>query len=79
MALKTITVNFTPCIPSPENGYNIQYREFGSLGGYIDAGNFPASPAVIIFMSDNLVETYEGIIRSDCGDGVIGNPINFIT
>lgn len=71
--MNRITVQFVECEPAPANGYNIQWREFGTFGAYIDAGNFSNSPAVIddITLPDGT--DYEGIIRSDCTDsGVSG-------
>lgn len=76
----TITVTFTPCTPTPSGGWNIIYRESGSSGGYSSAGPFTSSPAVF---GDALSlpegTQYEGFIRSDCGDGSLGNQVPWST
>lgn len=64
--MNLITVNFTECSPAPANGYNIQYREAGTVDALIDAGNFTSSPAVIEDDTYPDGTQYEGFIRSDC-------------
>lgn len=73
----TVTLNFTPCEPTPGNGYIILYRVVGSGGGYTNAGSFASSPAVFgTGGSDG--DQYEGFIYSDC-DGVFGDMIPWTT
>jgi parallel beta-helix repeat protein len=62
--VSSITINFTPCDPAPVEGYNILYREVGTVD-YIDAGFFTSSPAVISVSSG---AHFEGVIKSECGD-----------
>jgi hypothetical protein len=65
--MNQITINFYECEPTP-NGYNILYRPFGSDDPYTDAGNFTESPAVFTDDVNPNGTSYEGIIRSDCGE-----------
>lgn len=72
--MNIISVSFVPCEPTPVNGYNIQWRVFGSGDPYTDAGNFTSSPAVFIDEINPQGTSYEGTIRSDCTDsGESGN------
>jgi hypothetical protein len=67
-AYNQITILFTGCEPTPENGYNVQWRVAGSADAYTDAGNFTTSPAVFTDSTNPPGTSYEGIIRSDCGE-----------
>lgn len=73
MAENTITINFTPCEPTPVNGYVIKYRPVGSGIPYRTAPtNFTESPAVFVDNLDAGGTDYEGYIQGDCGDGKLG-------
>lgn len=72
MAHNRITVVFTPNTTIPSNGYNIQYRPFGTSIAYRDGGNFTASPAIIDDLNDAGGTKYEGYLRGDCGGGDYG-------
>jgi parallel beta-helix repeat protein len=64
--ISQIIIDFTPCDPMPEEGYQILYRVVGDTA-YIDAGFFTTSPAVIPV--DYPAGTFfEGVIKSACGD-----------
>lgn len=73
MAVK-ITVNFEQCLFPPLDGYNIQYRDAGSEGAYTDAGNFTESPAIFYSNLEDIF-SFEGFIRSDCGDEMFGTNV----
>lgn len=77
MAQNRITVTFTPCTPTPANGYKILYRVLGTSGAYRDGGNFTTSPAVIDDVNDAADTQYEGIIKGDCGGGNYGPNVGF--
>lgn len=73
--MNKIVVYFTQCTPEPSNGYLIEYRVAGSSDEYTIAGYFFNSPAVF-YDTENPPETcYEGLIRTDCGNDVMGNPV----
>ncbi len=73
----TVTINFSPCSPTPASGYNILYRLVGSTGGYTSGGNYTSSPAEFgVGGIDG--DQYEGYIYSDC-NGVLGNMIAWTT
>jgi hypothetical protein len=78
MALNNITIDFNPCSPPPANGYKVLYRIAGTLGAYRDGGNFSASP-IVIHDTDPVGTQYEGILKSDCGDGIYGPDVPFTT
>lgn len=70
MANNTITIEFTPCEPTPANGYIVSYRPLGSdeeLRIWPDP--FTESPAVFTDTNDDPGTEYEGFIQADCGDG----------
>lgn len=73
-----ITIAFTGCEPTPDNGYNIQWRVAGTDDAYTDAGNFTESPAAFTDDTNPEGTNYEGIIRSDCGE-VFGTEISWET
>lgn len=78
--MNIIRVIFVGCEPVPANGYNIQWRVFGSGDPYTDAGNFTTSPAVFTDEVNPEGTSYEGIIRSDCTEsGESGESGNFGT
>jgi hypothetical protein len=77
--MNTVTINFIPCYPTPENGYNLKWRVVGSGDPYTDEGNFTTSP---IQFSDSINPDgtcYEGILQPDCGSGAMGNEIPWST
>lgn len=77
MATLRIVVNFTPCVPDPDNGYRFYYREYGTGGPYIDGGTFATSPAII--ETNNAPGTqYEGYFFSQCDSGN-GDHVPFST
>lgn len=76
----TITINFTPCTPTPANGYRVKYRKIGDIA-YIDYPlTFSESPAVF---DDEGAEPdgteYEGLLYSDCGGGNFGPGVPWST
>jgi hypothetical protein len=76
-----ITVLFTPCVPTPANGYRLKWRIAGSGDAYTEEGNFFASP--IIFTSGAPGGTcFEGYLQSDCGESggeLLGNLVPWQT
>lgn len=78
--MNTVTINFIPCSPAPENGYNLQWRVAGSGDPYTDAGNFTGSPAQFVDELNPEGTCYEGFLQSDCGSGIgMGNQIPWST
>lgn len=75
----TITINFTPCTPTPDGGYFIIWRVKGSSDSYTSVGPFTSSPAVFLEGNNPDGTQYEGFIRSDCGEGVLGNNVPWST
>jgi|GEM_PF-5429778 len=73
-----ITIDFDECSPTPENGYNVFYRKFGTSDALINGGNFTSSPAVITDTHYVLGTFYSGYIQSDCGFSV-GTQVPFDT
>lgn len=65
--MNKIVVNFTPCAVAPSNGYQVKWREKGTLDSYTDAGNFFVSPAIFYDSTNPAGTLYEGYIRADCG------------
>jgi hypothetical protein len=61
--MATLTITFTPPMPTPANGYIIKYRLKGSVGAY-STTTAASSPAVITGLA---TADYEGTIQSDCG------------
>lgn len=76
---RKFTVTFTPCSPAPVNGYKLLWREVGSTDPFNDAGNFTSSPIEIVDPDGGPDTEYEGIIQSDCGDGIFGNQVPWTT
>lgn len=76
---RKFTLTFIPCSPAPANGYNVLWRPVGSVDPYIDAGNFSSSPIEITDPDGDPDTQYEGILRSDCGDGIFGSDIPFVS
>ena len=74
-----VTVNFTPCSPSPANGYIVFWRVAGSGTSYTNAGTFTSSPAIFTDGENSEGTQYEGYIYSDCGSGITGNFIPWST
>lgn len=74
---RKFTLTFIPCSPAPANGYNVLWRQYGSGDPYTDAGNFTTSPIVITDPDGDPDTEYEGILRSDCGNGEFGSEIPF--
>jgi hypothetical protein len=72
MASNTITINFTPCEPTPALGYLVRYRPVGSLEDYRTAGPFLGSPIQFEDIADPIGTSYEGFLQGDCGGGVLG-------
>lgn len=70
-----IEIEFTPCEPSPSNGYRISYRPIG--GGAYRVANVLASPAVIVDENDPPGTSYEGYITGDCGGNQFGAQVPF--
>src|SRR6186997_1839388 len=79
MATNQITITFTPCTPTPSEGYLIFYRPLGGIGPYRIAGPFTSSPAVFTDDNDPDGQEYEGYIIAHCGGAVLGNDITFET
>ena len=79
MATNQITITFTPCTPTPSEGYLIFYRPLGGIGPYRIAGPFTSSPAVFTDENDPDGQQYEGYIIAHCGGAEFGNDIPFVT
>lgn len=75
MALNTITIEFTPCEPTPANGYRIYYRPVGGGAYRFHPDRFYVSPAVFTDEEDPIGTSYEGFIQGDCGGEKYGLPI----
>lgn len=73
--MATLTINFTPASPAPLNGYNVQYRAFGASSYTTLTPNPTSSPVTIPGLADGT--SYEGIIKSDCGDGLFSSETPF--
>jgi hypothetical protein len=71
MANNTITITFTPCQPTPANGYLVRYRPIGG-GEYRTVGPFTSSPILFMTDLDPVGTSYEGFVVGDCGNGVTG-------
>lgn len=74
--MATININFDAPSPAPLAGYNIRYRAFGAADYITLSPNPTASPVSIPGVADGT--TYEGIIRSDCGDGLYSTEVPFV-
>lgn len=79
MATRILTIEFEECETPPVGGYNVQYREVGSLDPHINAGNFAGSPAIIYIEDAPDCAHYEGFVQSVCYFGMLGNPQPFET
>lgn len=75
MAQNTITIDFTPCEPTPSNGYRIYYRPVGGGAYRFHPDRFYVTPAVIVDNEDPIGTDYEGFIQGDCGNGKFGLPV----
>ncbi len=74
-----IAINFTPCTPSPANGYQVLWKVAGSSGGFTVITGVSGSPATFTDSGNPPGTNYEGFIASDCGDGILGNYIPWST
>lgn len=74
--MATITITFDEPSPRPSQGYNVQYRIFGETEYTTVSPNPTSSPITITGLLDET--TYEGIIKSDCGEGLYSEEIPFI-
>lgn len=74
--MNKIEVFFTPCQPSPPQGYNLQWRLAGVGGPYNDAGNYFISPAIFYDTTNPAGTCYEGFIRTDCRT-FFGNQVDW--
>lgn len=74
--MATITLNnITPTLQTGES-WIVKYLKRGSTGGYITAGPFTTLP-IIITTTDPAGTEYEGVIQTDCGNGIFSNPFPF--
>lgn len=73
--MNKIVVYFNTCTPAPARGYLLEYRVAGSGDAYTNAGHFFTSPAVFYDTINPAGTCYEGLIRTDCTDDVMGNPV----
>lgn len=64
--ISSIIIDWTPCDPMPDEGYQIIFRAIGDIT-YTSAGFFTTSPAIIpvAYPAGTL---FEGAIQSACGD-----------
>jgi hypothetical protein len=69
-----IEINFTPCDPPPNGGYNVYYRVELTTGPYIFAGNFTTPPITIADTTYPNDTKFEGYIVAVC-DGLEGDPV----
>lgn len=72
-----LTVNFTACEPATD--FRIFYRPQGSIIAYRDGGTVTTSPFVVTDSLDTAGTQYEGYIQSECGGGLLGDPVAFVT
>jgi hypothetical protein len=70
-----LTINFTPAITAPANGYIVSYRAVGETAYQVISPNPTASPVII----PGLVfgASYEGNIKSSCSSGLTSEVLNF--
>ena len=80
MSVNTLTVNFTPPIPTPANGYRLKYRPIGSSGAYTTVDNvIPVGSTITITGLDATVTGWEGTIESKCGSAYYSVVASFNT
>lgn len=80
MATNQITITFTPCSPAPAGGYRVFYRPDGNVGPYREyPTGFTSSPIVFTDELDPPDQIYEGYLISNCGGGVFGDQVPFVT
>lgn len=79
MANNRITINFTPCVDTPSDGYRLVYRPISGGAFRIWPSNFTSSPIEIIDTIDPPGTQYEGYIQADCGTSGFGGQIEFET
>jgi len=75
----TVCVDFNTCDPAPANGYTIQYRLNGSLGGYTTADTGITTSPFCFPVGGVEGDQYEGFIFSDCGGGITGSLVPWTT
>jgi len=73
--MATLNINFTPPSPAPLAGYDVRYRVFGTTDYTTITPNPTSSPVIVTGLLEET--TYEGVIRSDCGDGLYSSEIPF--
>lgn len=78
MAFIKVTISWTPCEPTPLNGYDIQLRVVGSGDPFSDFGNFATSPVSLVLEVEDPDSQFEGVIKSDCGT-LFGGEIAWTT
>jgi hypothetical protein len=74
----TVCLDFTPCEPTPANGYVILWRLAGSGGSFATITGVTASPHCF-GVGGSEGDQYEGFIYSDCGSGITGSQIPWST
>lgn len=74
--MATLTITFDAPSPTPLSGYQVQYKTFSETEYTTVSPNPTSSPVVISGLLDET--TYEGIIKSDCGNGLYGEEIPFV-
>jgi hypothetical protein len=75
----TFCIDFTPCEPTPVNGYTVQYRKVGSGGGYTVADTGVTTSPFCFGVGGEDGDQYEGYIFSDCGEGITGSLVPWST
>lgn len=80
----TITINFIPCEPTPNQGYRLTWRVAGTADPYTDEGLFTESPASFVDSINPAGTCYEGFLQSDCSESgesgtVLGEAIPWAT
>lgn len=79
--MNQITIDFTPCDPSPINGYRVRFRPVGTMTYFIADPNATTSPFVFVDDQSGADDgvAYEGFIEGDCGGGNFGPPVAWST
>lgn len=74
--MATLTINFTPPVKIPANGYIVEYRVKGSTGPYttVVASGSPVQISGLPHSTE-----FEGTIKCDCGGGSYSTLVNFST
>jgi len=73
--MATLTIDFTAPTPVPVNGFSVKYRKIGTSTYSTVYPNPTTSPILITVPAG---ESYEGVIKSDCGNASSSPETNFL-